>query len=584
MPRPRTPCSARSHAASRVRTPLTWAAVALGLASLAWLLLRSVRNPARLRYPCQQAALGNVSLLLALPLAHVLVRRFRDPRRRLVTGALAVVLFGVLFLADLADPVAAISRSPQRAPAPRSDYTATLFLVEHAGGPSGTHHGGIDELLATLGAGGVAFYRSSTSGPESAPDGIVGAADVVLIKVNSQWSQRGGTSTDVLRGIIARVLEHPDGFTGEVVVVENTQNVGTLDWPEANAEDHAQSALDVVQSFATGGYPISALAWDALRSVPVGEYDTGDDRDGYVVGAFDPGIQACVSYPKFRTVRGHRVSLARGVWNPGSATYDVGALTFLNVPVLKCHQIYGVTASVKHHVGTMTTSLATGTHNAVRYGVLGAFLAQVRRPDLNILDCVYVLANPTLGPACTYAQAPRLDKLVAGTDPVALDLWATKNILVPAMQANGFTIYPKQDPDDPASIFRTYLDATMDELLDAGIDATNDPSRIRVLSSAAVAIPEGFAYARPTAASPNPFVLETTIDFSLPVQGAVRLDIFDVTGRRVRAMEGFSVPGVRGRVTWDGRDETGRRLAPGTYYYRASGDGAAATGKATIVR
>ena len=34
--------------------------------------------------------------------------------------------------------------------------------------------------------------------------------------------QRGGTNTDVLKGLIARILEHPDGFTGEVVVVEAT--------------------------------------------------------------------------------------------------------------------------------------------------------------------------------------------------------------------------------------------------------------------------------------------------------------------------------------------------------------------------
>ena len=582
MHRPSTPCSG----GARVRRPLTLAAYALALASLVWLLLRSARNPSRLRYPCQRAALSNVSLLLALPLAHLFARHFRNPRRRIVTAGLAAALFGVLFLGDLADPVAALSRTSERAPAPRADYTATLFLVEHAGGPSGTHHAGVDELLGCMGAGGLAFYKSDTPGPESAPDGIVGAQDVVLIKVNSQWPQRGGTNTDVLKGIIARVLEHPDGFTGEVVVVENTQNMGNIDWPEANAEDHGQSVVDVVQSFATGGHPVSVYVWDAIRNLQVAEYDAGDSRDGYVVGPLDPETHACVSYPKFVTDGGHRVSLARGIWNPLFGTYDDTHLTFLNVPVLKCHSIYGVTASVKHHVGTMTTSLGTGTHAAVRYGLLGKFLAEVRRPDLNILDCMYVLANPNLGPSCTYAQATPLNMLMAGTDPVALDMWATKNILVPAMEANGFPNYPNQNPDNPSSIFRTYLDAAMLQLLGAGIDVTNDLSQIRVLSSESVgvdAMPAVSATAA-TAASPNPFVEGTTLRFTLPGSGPVAVDVFDVTGRRVRSVDDVVADDLRGHAVWDGRGDTGRHLAPGTYYYRVTRGGDAVLGKATILR
>lgn len=581
MPSTRPSCPRRRAAP---KAPRPWIlALGLALVSLAWLLVRSARNPARLRYPCQRAALSHVTLLLALPLAHLIARR-ADPRRRLVTAGLGAALVGVLLLGDLADPVEALSRSRGIAPPPHADYTATLYLVEGAGGPSGTHHLGVDELLACMGADGTAFYRSPTPGPESGPDGIVGASDLVLVKINAQWAQRGGTNTDVLQGVIARVLEHPDGFTGEVVVVENTQGVGMLDWPEANAEDHGQSAADVVREFAEGGHPVSSYLWDTVRGISVAEYDQGDDRDGYVVGPLDPETHGSVSYPKFRTAGGRRVSLARGIWNPATSTYDDVALTFLNIPVLKCHgAVYGVTAAVKNHMGSMTTALSTSAHSSVRYGMLGKFLADVRRPDLNILDCIWVLARPPYGPSCTYAQATRLDALMAAKDPVALDLWATKNLLVPAILANGYTTYPMQDPDDPASIFRTYLDASMNEMLRAGIDVTNDPARMRVVSSAALGVetPAPAATNPVATAAPNPFTGATTLRFALPGTAPFRVEIFDVSGRRVRTLHAARGSAAEGETRWDGRDDAGRRVVPGTYCVRVSSGGAVAGGKVT---
>ena len=94
--------------------------------------------------------------------------------------------------------------------------------------------------------------------------------------------------------------------------------------------------------------------------------------------------------PKFRTPGGAEVSLRHGVWDPVAEAYDEDRLVFLNGPVLKCHgAVYGVTGAVKHHLGTVTTALNTGSHAAVRTGGCGTFLAEVRMPDLNILDCIF---------------------------------------------------------------------------------------------------------------------------------------------------------------------------------------------------
>jgi hypothetical protein len=67
---------------------------------------------------------------------------------------------------------------------------------------------------------------------------------------------------------------------------------------------------------------------------------------------------------------------------------------------------------------------------------------------------------------------------------------------------------------------------------------------------------------------PNPLRAGTEIRFDLPSTSSVLLDIFDVTGRRVRVLEnGTRAPG-RHAAAWDGRDQSGARVAAGIYFYR----------------
>ena len=545
------------------------------LAALLWLLLRSGRKPTRLSYPCQQAALGSTTVLLGVPVVHGLLRLSRRlplrPRHAIAIGT----LFAAVALAFVLDPVDRTSIALVQYEVPRADYEAALYLVEDVGMPEPDRHPGVDDLVACMADGGLNFYRSPTGGEAAGPDGIVGSDHVVAIKVNQQWAQRGGTNTDVLRGIIRRVVEHPDGFTGEVVVVENTQNYGTMDWAQSNAEDTSQSVVDVVNDFVLEGWPVSAHLWDPIRTTSVNEYSTGDMADGYIVNPIlDPESQMRVSYPKFRSTGGEYVSLRYGIWDTATETYDNDRLTFINVPVLKCHSIYGVTASVKNHVGTMTTSLSTITHSGVGRGGCGSFLAEAGMPDLNILDCIYILAAPGSGPSCSYAQATRVDKLVAGLDPIALDMWAVANILVPTILDNGFTSYPAQDPENPSSTFRSYLDLSMNEILLAGIDVTNDLGAVTAHECRSVDVdpPEG----NPPAAlvpraHPNPFRSTTTLLVASREAGATAVEIYDASGRLVRRLDTLTPQGDSLTASWDGRDASGRRAAAGLYYYRPVG-------------
>lgn len=67
---------------------------------------------------------------------------------------------------------------------------------------------------------------------------------------------------------------------------------------------------------------------------------------------------------------------------------------------------------------------------------------------------------------------------------------------------------------------------------------------------------------------PNPFRTDTQIRFDLPRTESVQLDIFDVTGRRARALVSQTLPPGSHRIEWDGRGDHGQPLSSGVYYYR----------------
>ncbi|MBI3872765.1 MAG: T9SS type A sorting domain-containing protein, partial [candidate division Zixibacteria bacterium] len=67
---------------------------------------------------------------------------------------------------------------------------------------------------------------------------------------------------------------------------------------------------------------------------------------------------------------------------------------------------------------------------------------------------------------------------------------------------------------------------------------------------------------------PNPWNGATTIQFTLDHSGPITLEVFNILGQRVAALVvGEMVIGAH-RVTWDGRDQAGRQVASGVYYYR----------------
>jgi hypothetical protein len=68
---------------------------------------------------------------------------------------------------------------------------------------------------------------------------------------------------------------------------------------------------------------------------------------------------------------------------------------------------------------------------------------------------------------------------------------------------------------------------------------------------------------------PNPFNPSTTIRYDMPADGgAVTLRIYDVSGRLVRTLvDGPQAAGQK-QVTWNGKDDLGRSVVSGVYFYR----------------
>lgn len=91
---------------------------------------------------------------------------------------------------------------------PSADGRHDIFVVSHVPvlDSRSHHHPGIDNLVNFMGRWGSPFCRSSQPEPTKGPGGIIAPDDIVLLKVNAAFDQRGMTNLDVIRGVDHR---HP---------------------------------------------------------------------------------------------------------------------------------------------------------------------------------------------------------------------------------------------------------------------------------------------------------------------------------------------------------------------------------------
>lgn len=69
---------------------------------------------------------------------------------------------------------------------------------------------------------------------------------------------------------------------------------------------------------------------------------------------------------------------------------------------------------------------------------------------------------------------------------------------------------------------------------------------------------------------PNPFNPSTSISFSLPASGKVKLSIYNIKGQLVKSLiDDYLEKGIH-TARWESRDNSGKAVASGIYYYRLS--------------
>ncbi len=83
---------------------------------------------------------------------------------------------------------------------------------------------------------------------------------------------------------------------------------------------------------------------------------------------------------------------------------------------------------------------------------------------------------------------------------------------------------------------------------------------------------------------PNPVVSKTRIAFRLPEAGDVELAVYAVSGRLVRTLIREKQEAGDHAVVWDGRDDAGREVSTGVYFYRLTTPGVEESRRMILLR
>ena len=86
------------------------------------------------------------------------------------------------------------------------------------------------------------------------------------------------------------------------------------------------------------------------------------------------------------------------------------------------------------------------------------------------------------------------------------------------------------------------------------------------------------------ALGPNPTARGAVLRFSLPAPAGVRLEFFDLTGRRLRTLDGGVRSAGAGELPWDGLDAAGNAAPAGVVFYRASVGEKVCSGRLIVLR
>jgi len=94
-------------------------------------------------------------------------------------------------------------------------------------------------------------------------------------------------------------------------------------------------------------------------------------------------------------------------------------------------------------------------------------------------------------------------------------------------------------------------------------------------------IPDGFALSQNY---PNPFNPSTVINFNLPRLSKVEIEVYNILGQTVRNLVNEEKPAGLYSVTWDGRDNSGKTVSSGIYFYKIKTDDFSSSKKMILLK
>ena len=297
---------------------------------------------------------------------------------------------------------------------------ATIYVAQ-----GGTPAANVDTVIGKLGGIGK----------------VVGADDLVIVKVSAQWWNQGMTNVAAVRRLIEHVIEQP-GWKGEVVVFENThfrfldraENDPTRGlsraWTrpsDANVDVPGWSSLgDLIPYFTSRGAPVSFVGLvdggaSALSGDPWfdpdhkhgvyggderGPIGAGELRDGYhwdfgktftLARSWFRDAQTPMTWPRFTSPRtGDVIDLRDGVLRrDGQRLVATGRkLTFINMTTANEHGSTGFTGACKSPMGIVDMSAgALGTDPRVDGYQSIHYFGRTGRPNAEA-DPTWRMAGP----------------------------------------------------------------------------------------------------------------------------------------------------------------------------------------------
>lgn len=378
-------------------------------------------------------------------------------RRRFLTGAAAVLSGAALSLVRRAMGLAPVQA--------QTDLTPRAYLPFVSGGPGTLHH----------------VYVARNGTPVTNVQNVIALAggierfidydDVVVLKPNGQWPNQGYTHTLCMKALIDVILNRPGGFSGEIMIIEHVHrdpppaqdnalnsnycwNMSTSyrqrNWPDMNYfelvddyHNHSVPNITAIPLYDSGKGDFVAVS---------GPADLEANQHGWVRTTYTApanGRTARLSHPiLLSSYSGKLIDLEKGVWHDGGYNGQKVKLIFL--PTLNNHasldyeDYAGPTSALRCHLGIVDFT-GPGYYNL--HGVGYNSPVNPRAMGETVGHLITHILKPTFYMTCaewtgyggrTGSSATQTETVGLCADPVTLDYWMCKHVMLPCRPSQTF--------------------------------------------------------------------------------------------------------------------------------------------------